>query len=157
MKTLISMTAFVKEQENNEPKAIKFTDLTSISNYQKDAYSKIINYANFLSLTPEIWQFVPCDSDGNVLEEPLLEHFTDCTDEQNAKDYIYNLEKYQTAKERCYFEGFEFVEKYSYGFKLRVAFDDYEEFITILNEETIEDLLTYSVNFDWTLTATAQK
>jgi hypothetical protein len=56
-------------------------------------YRKVHEYAKFLKQPLELWMFVPCDEDGNVLEEPEL----------------YNeVCEYQKAKERCFFEGFEY-------------------------------------------------
>lgn len=57
-------------------------------------YGTIVeNYANFLSQPLEIWMFVPCDEDGNVLEDPGLMP-------------SYELNKYREAKDRVLFEGF---------------------------------------------------
>lgn len=33
----------------------------------------IERYAKFLKQPIELWMFVPCDEDGNVLEEPMYE------------------------------------------------------------------------------------
>ena len=65
---LISTTEFVK---------LMTTDLTDYdwSGFMERpsiALSAIINYANFVSQKPELWMFVPCDEEGNVLEEPKL-------------------------------------------------------------------------------------
>lgn len=57
---------------------------------------EISNYAQFLAQKPEKWMFVPCDEDGNVLEEPL--HYTEFTREET--------QKYQQALERVIFDGF---------------------------------------------------
>lgn len=65
----------------------------------------ILKYANFLKQPLKLEMFVPVDEEGNVLEEPLQEHYTDCTEEQNAKDWLYNLEKYEQAKNKVLFEG----------------------------------------------------
>ncbi len=56
----------------------------------------IFSYAHFLSQKLELWMFVPCDEDGNVIE--YKEPYEDGT----------NI-KYQQAKERVLFEGFEVV------------------------------------------------
>lgn len=58
----------------------------------------------------ELWQFVPCDEDGNVLEEPEPIH----TYGLEPCDYEYDdneILKYQQAEERCLFEGFTFKEE----------------------------------------------
>jgi hypothetical protein len=88
---LISMTDFVLEQDTNWS--------------YKNTIVSIRDYANFLKQPLELWMFVPCDSDGNVLDEPKG---TDLNDSFFAMQVDYNLEtKYQQAKERCLFEGFE--------------------------------------------------
>jgi len=86
---LISMTAFVLEQNN----------------FKVFRNQQILNYANFLKQPLELWMFVPCDEDGNVLEEPKL-HFP--TGNNQLESIIFKQNKeYQQAKERCLFEGFE--------------------------------------------------
>jgi len=113
----------------------------------------IVNYANFLKQPLELWMFVPCDDNGNFLEEKSMFNNTE-------EDYIFNsvcFDKYQQAKERCLFKGFEFEKVYNWGFELKISFDGFEEYIDFINEDTIEDLLTYSVDFEWELTATAKK
>jgi len=56
-------------------------------------------YANFLSQPLELWMFVPCDEEGNVLEELSKINGT-------RKVFEWNLlkEQYQAARERCLFE-----------------------------------------------------
>jgi hypothetical protein len=103
---LISMTDYVLEQE-------KYLDIT---NRQK--LEHIINYANFLKQPLELWMFVPCDLEGNVLIEPI---------EQNP---IYWSKEYQQAKERVLFEGFD----------LR----DYN-LLMIQKLKTIEDLIPHNL------------
>jgi hypothetical protein len=51
---LISMTDFVLEQNN----------------FKVFRNQQILNYANFLKQPLELWMFVPCDENGDVLEEP---------------------------------------------------------------------------------------
>ena len=89
---LISMTDFVLEQE-------KYLDITN-----KKKLELIINYANFLKQPLELWMFVPCDEDGDVLEEPL---YNDADLSCDELDSINNLvSEYHQAKERCLFDGF---------------------------------------------------
>jgi len=56
-----------------------------------------------------IWRWtrsrLPCDEYGNVLEEPKIENMPFCS--VNGEGYDYAILKYQQAKERCLFEGFE--------------------------------------------------
>ena len=118
----------------------------------KDAFfNKVRSYCKFLKQTPQLWMFVPCDSEGNVLEEPK-EHFP--TGNNSLEESIFLKQKqYQQAKERCYFEGF-------------VKCNRNENVNCLYNEEldlhigaefkhyqTIENLVDYNL----TLTATAQK
>jgi hypothetical protein len=117
---LISMTDFVLEQNKklkNAPDAY-------------DQYCKIVNYANFLKQPLKLEMFVPCDEDGNFLEEPI--------------DSIGGVElytkKYQQAKDEVLFEYYE-------GFLLFSKED--------LNNQTIEHLLKDS--FDYILTKSAIK
>ena len=69
----------------------------------EDLSDLYFRYAKFLKQPLELWMFVPCDKDGNVLQEKSIFNTTD-------EDYIFNSEdfdKYQQAKKRCLFEGFE--------------------------------------------------
>ena len=84
---LISMTFFVLQR-----------DITDIK--QRDS---IVKYANFLKLPLKLEMFVPCDEDGNVLEEPKIEaEYVDERTTQIFAQYQYDLDK---AKEKVLFEG----------------------------------------------------
>jgi hypothetical protein len=89
MENLISMTDFVLEVEKN---SYTKTEKYNIIEWQTkcDSFDKIINYAKFLKQPLELWMFVPCDSEDNVLEEPIS----------------HQLETYEKAKERCLFHGY---------------------------------------------------
>jgi hypothetical protein len=137
---LISMTDFVLEIDEIEPKAVNFSSITDIKNYQLNSYSKIINYANFLKKPLELWMFVPCDENGNVLEEPE-------TSDKNGKPYYETKSEYELfnksyfkAKERVLFEGFEYDNKMEYWHNKHISFD--EEFC---ENKTIEDLIQYNL------------
>ncbi len=87
--------------------------------------------------------FVPCDLDGNVLEEPSI----------NKTDYLYHTKEYEEAKDRVLFEGFQLLfneDGISHVKTSRV-------FIGIGHlkglHKTIEDLVEYNLE----LTPTAQK
>jgi len=61
MKNLISMTDFVLEQEREFDRArVGFNEFTN----------NVCNYAKFLKQPLELWMFVHCDEDGNVLIKP---------------------------------------------------------------------------------------
>jgi|LakMenEpi03Aug12_release.lakeMendotaPanAssembly.Ray.scaffolds.fasta_scaffold04517_21 hypothetical protein len=97
---LTSMINFVKKQGNIG------MEIQSLRHQQSDRARRfylIQKYADFLLKDIKKGIFVPCDEFDNILEEPLQEHYTDCTEEQNAKDWLYNLEKYNQAKERVLF------------------------------------------------------
>ena len=89
------MTDFVLENTSK-----RFEDYEN-----KNLLFKIRGYAKFLKQPLKLEMFVPVDEEGNFLEEPLQEHYTDCTEEQNAKDWLYNLEKYEQAKNKVLFKG----------------------------------------------------
>lgn len=54
----------------------------------------IFNYASFLKQPLKLGMFVPCDENGNILNDPGLIP-------------SYELERYRKAKEKVLFEGFE--------------------------------------------------
>lgn len=74
-----------------------------------EKYGMLCQYANFLSQPLELSMFVPCDEDGNPLEEPTTEIMNEfdggfsTNEEQNQLDDL--IQEYQAAKERVIFEG----------------------------------------------------
>lgn len=79
---LLSMTDFVLEQ-------------TKINQFRDDcefAYP-VRKYANFLKQPLELWMFVPCDENGNVLEQ--------CDDICSCE--CDKIKAFRKAKERCLF------------------------------------------------------
>lgn len=152
---LTSMTNFVLEQ----------TELLYENNTSKLIH-RIVNYAQFLKQPLALWMFVPCDEEGNVLEEPIIsEYLLDSPGgipikSKNTPEAYY----YRKAKERVLFEGFEIVEKrevYNSINGILIDLDtqtwQIEGSLGIgggyLIDETIEDLVT----LDLTLTETAIK
>lgn len=150
MKNLISMTDFVLEQRK-----IYEGDFEDLA----DLYYR---YAKFLKQPLELWMFVPCDEDGNVLEIPQPTEGDD-----GNWNYQARFSKYQQAKERCLFDGFEFTESQKYstinGIKNSVHWytknrlylttkkeDGYHSYFQLF---TIEDLIQCDVQ----LNQTAQK
>jgi len=108
MEKLISMTDFVLEQMKN-------------TETLKDNFVKTAAYANFLKQHLELWMFVPCDEDGNVLEEPKdYKVWLSAGSAFMNIDEILPCQKYQEAKERCLFEGFEFIESQKKGIELNL-------------------------------------
>jgi hypothetical protein len=104
---LVSMTQFVK---NLAIVGMEVQSLTHQLSERANRFKIIQNYADFLLKDIEKGMVVPCDELGNVLEEPLQEHYTDCNEEQNARDWLYNLEKYKEAQSRVLFKGFKVVD-----------------------------------------------
>ena len=141
---LISMVDFVLEQYELDKGSQIF---------EKDCY----NYANLLKQHLNIGMFVPCDEDGDILDEPenyelrLPNMMTEYNDE------IY---RYEQAKEKVLFEGFKI-----YDYKLNVFFylgrlktlsydKKRKDFITIgLLPETVEDLINISSQIKLSQTA----
>ena len=116
-------------------------------------------YSKFLKQTPQLYMFVACDSEGNVLEEP-----TEWSKEEMAGNAdAWENHEYQQAKERCYFVGFEVKErncneaKFKYIENGLIAVFYYNKTTNSFEEnadfKTLEDLIPYNL----TLTATAQK
>jgi len=73
-------------------KLISMVDFVLADKYAGSPINTNKQYADFLKQPLELWMFVPCDEDGDVLEE--------------IKPYQDNYFKYQKAKERCLFEVF---------------------------------------------------
>ena len=96
---LISITDFVLEQM----KIYNSTPFTNIPNPCHVFIDRVEAYAKFLKQPLTLGMFVPCDEEGNVLEEPKG---TDLNDSFFAMQVDYNLEiKYQQAKETCIFNN----------------------------------------------------
>lgn len=122
MEKLISMTDFVLEQGITET-----LDASQIMWYDAEVtkIERIRSYANFLKQTLTLRMFVPCDADGNVLEEP------------NTKNHLHGQDSFvfhrlqnqhQEAKDRVLFEGFESIDTRTNG--KRVCFKLYGKYRT---------------------------
>lgn len=130
---LISMTDFVLERLKDE----------IIGSYNEKIIAlatcvvRMENYANFLKKPLELWMFVPCDEEGNVLEEPYnyINFINGVELNENLEKYC---EKYQQAKERVLFEGFEYQKQ---GGEYLVKFDNKPVWVNWNNSKTIEDLI----------------
>jgi len=97
MKNLISNTAFGKKIES---KLI----LGEID--YKDYFILRCNYDSFLIKPLEKWMFVPCDEDGNVLEEPQRwNDYLEFPESFDGNKERHDFYAYEQAKERCLFEG----------------------------------------------------
>jgi hypothetical protein len=183
MKKLIPMTDFVLECSNESILNLTFEE--SLKKSIKIT-KEIFEYANFLRQPLKLEMFVPCDEDGNVLEEPKNSQYPEslCNFCPLEKKGAYGVdggymagcegskcdsardnydEKYQKAKEKVVFEGFEVIEKeitnikhYVYLRKkneLQISFFENNLFVfikcfqTYKKEQikTIEDLIPYNL------------
>ena len=123
--------------------------------FPKEMYFKIKKYANFLKQPLQLGFFVPCDENGNVLEEPTNyeKRLSNMMTEYNDEVYTYNQ-----AKEKVLFEGFEYVKFINDGELLpyhRLIKND-EYFNVRFLDRNIEDLLT-EFEYGIELTPTAIK
>ena len=99
------MTDFILEIEK---KSYTQTEKYRIIEWENkcQGFDKIINYAKFLKQPLKLEMFVPCDEDGEILDEPkdyeqgLPNMMTEYNDE------IY---RYKQAKEKVLFEGIELI------------------------------------------------
>lgn len=115
-----------------------------------DFIIKVCNYAKFLKQPLQLGFFVPCDLDGNVLEEPdFMSGYYDDNGFGDVDKYKYkkHLKEHQEAKERVLFEGFELSTNNTVLHKnglLRIGFSRYP---------IVEDLIKYNL----VLTESAKK
>ena len=131
---LISMQDFVLESIS------KFNTYES-----EDNLNSIVKYANFLKQPLTLGMFVPCDEDGNVLEEPsnyqLYELGVAPNDEQ-----IKECGAYEKAKEKILFEGIEFITNGGVNF-LTINEDTFafHDFNIKFKNLTVEFLVQYNL------------
>lgn len=124
---LISMIDFVLEQ-------------LSIKQSSSEFKEAVKNYANFLKQPLHLGMFVPCDEDGNVLEEPRTNTI------QDANFDIEEVEQYQKAKERVLFEGFEYGEElecvvFKSTDKSEIIIDPAQDFEYLIEDLGFENLI----------------
>jgi hypothetical protein len=104
MKNLIPMIDFVLEQSEI---GFEIQILSHQNKNRADRFSKLVKYANFLKQPLKLEMFIPCDEDGNILEEPM--NYKYWVKKSIGIPYILDLrqyEIYQKAKEKVLFEGF---------------------------------------------------
>ena len=99
MKFLTPMIEFVFD-------CTKTNDEDFIDGLQK--LVKIYHYATFLKQRLEIWMFVPCDAEGNIMTKPKISCAT-CNECTCSMDYV---KAWEQAKERCLFKDFR-IENYT--------------------------------------------
>lgn len=92
--TLMSLSDFVTKVEETE------------THNESDLFNQlmlIINYNKFLSQPLTLGMFIPCDEEGNVLENPIQD---DLCSSFFEKQQSFNQEKeYESAKSKVLFEG----------------------------------------------------
>lgn len=146
---LIGMREFVLENiENN-------TGKMKIGGAAKSLH-QINEYAHFLSQPLTLGMFVPCDLDGNVLEEPKCMYIYNTQRFECSSEEMYQCRKYNEAKERVLFEGFEYDPVSSMElFMTEKLINEHiiDLMFRIINERTIEGAIKY----DLTLTQQAIK
>ena len=102
MKKLIPMTDFVLKRVNTP---LAGQQVSSVRHHELEKYRQIFKYANFLNQPLKLEMFVPCDEDGNIIQEPKKENYTDSTGFVNNA-YFIETNDCQKAKEKVIFEGF---------------------------------------------------
>ena len=121
-------------------------------------YKDIVSYANFLKKPLKLGYFIPCDENDVPLEKP--KNFSpDFEDEFNSVDrdsrcyaWYNDCKKYQEAKQRVLFEGFEYD-----GLYIEYKINNLNRFFKDeLRKGTIEDLLI-QIDDKIKLTETAKK
>ena len=141
---LISISDFVlkvDKETNDETSSIMYS------------FNHLVKYANFLKQPLTLGMFVPCDDDGNVLEEPTSTEKNEfggsfSTIEEQA-ELCCEIEQFRAAKDRVLFEGFEDEELDD----IKIMFD--EAYSLELNY-IVEDLFLICYDIP-TLTKTAIK
>lgn len=131
---LISMTDFVLSQSEGSTIDWEQLDWMNQEIYKLD---RIRNYANFLKQPLELYMFVPCDEDGNVLDAEPCSLGMFLKGNPFFDVYLESKNKWDEAKERCLFKGF----------------SEKDAKIALFANETIEDL----IEFNLTLTQIAIK
>jgi len=89
----------------------KKTRETGLINLQV-CFIKTENYANFLKQPLELWMFVTCDESKNVIDETV--HYETWLKLHKSEGSTIGFDehlKYQKAKERCLFEGWNLIAK----------------------------------------------
>ena len=145
---LISMTNFVLEQfskmmKSNQPALLQrelFTD-------------PVFKYAQFLKHPLKLEMFVPCDEDGNDLEEPVK--YKNSDERWGTSEITERWKNYQKAKEKVIFEDWKALQIDEKGISIFNKKNDKIYFflngeVFFENEkiETIEDLVTYRLNIN---------
>ena len=127
-------------------KEIKLKTLISLKDFVLKYHptrEQIVNYAKFIDTPLKLENFIVCDEEGDILEEPtdyekrLLNMMTEYNDE------VYT---YYQAKEKVLFEGIEFRKNGGVNF-LTIKEDTFAffDFNVKFKNLTIEDLIQYNL------------
>ena len=137
---LISMTDFVLEQSELKTKNTEL-ELGLLKSVQL-----IYNYANYLKQPLTLGMFVPCDEDGNVLEEP---NHLDYKSKNSFGELVFNSEsnkmKYH-ANYDTWFEGKEMVIFDEFSFSNNILYNGFQtiKFMNFSNGNVTINLVDYS-------------
>lgn len=116
------MTDFVLAQEESST-----LDKSQIDFYDEELgkLQVIRSYAKFLKQPLTLSMFVPCDEEGNILEEPERIHFS------TQFDFKAELDVFAEAKERCLFEGINsvWVEHGEFKIQFGSVKEDWHEYV----------------------------
>ena len=136
---LISMTDFVLEIQSE----IGTADYQVVAWQTKiHGYDRILKYAHFLKQPLTLGMFVPCDVEGNVLEETEWKQF-----EGKYNDSEIILNKHKEAQSKVIFEGFS-ADYSSIPLIIIRSFNSFAFLPEYLknNYKTIEDLIPYNLD-----------
>jgi len=130
----------------------KVEELTLTFKSKGEVLQKIVNNAKFRKLPIEKWMLVPCDEEGNVMKKPSEVGFLGSQEMQ----WDFYKQKYQQAKEKVLFEGFE-CNNYDSILKIEnkniLIAQKVGKFNWMFTFKTIEDLVKHNL----TLTPSAIK
>lgn len=149
---LIPLTEFVN----------RIDELVPAKDYEMDydtnssQLNAIKRYAKFLSQPLTLSMFVPCDDEGNVLEEPELysEYKPELGGTMN-KEWKLRCEAYNEAKLKVLFEGFVYIAPW-YGNHI-VAKDKLGSCQITFNSQNNVGKILYETSSEITLSPTALK
>ena len=113
------------------------------SDFREGFVVKVLNYANLLKQPLTLGMFVPCDDDGNVLEEPykdMWDNFINSHFGHFNESYTYCF-NYQIAKSKVLFNGFSYINEVLINNKNHCSINKYD-----LNKLSIELLIFYDLD-----------
>lgn len=112
-------------------------------------------YAQFLKTPLDLGMFVPCDENGNVLEEPISTYYTPEFGIQKHPQECFeeDLNAYNKAKERVIFEGWVCISEWYGGHLIARDLEGTDQFCT-LDYDNIEQFIR---DYNTTLTQNAIK